>query len=133
VKPLRIDLQGVSNMPEVVDRVVRMRVSEVRHLAVGLERRDKQGLHDFRIACKRLRYALERFLPLDSTLQPAAERFARLQDALGGARDRDVLLTILPPTMAQTQRRLQEERQSCIDRAAELWAQFAQANDSHHF
>jgi len=120
-------------MPEVVDRVVRMRVSEVRRLAVGLEQRDKQGLHDFRIACKRLRYALERFLPLDSTLQSAAERFAQLQDVLGDAHDRDVLLTILPPTMAQTQRRLQEERQRCIDRAAELWTQFAQATDSHHF
>jgi CHAD domain-containing protein len=133
VKPLRIDLQGVSDMPELVDRVVRMRVSEVRHLAMGLAQRDKQGLHDFRIACKRLRYALERFLPLDSALQPAAESFAQLQDALGDAHDRDVLLTILPPTMAQTQRRLQEERQRCIDRATELWTQFAQANDSHHF
>ena len=132
MKPQRVDLQGVSDMPEVVDRVVRMRVSEVRHLAVGLERRDRQGLHDFRIACKRLRYALERFLTLDPTLQPAAERFAHLQDALGEAHDRDVLLTILPPTMAQTQRRLQDERQRCIDRAAELWTQFAQANDSHH-
>jgi CHAD domain-containing protein len=132
VKPVRIDLQGANEVRDVVDRVVRTRLTEVRKLAVGLQRRDKRGLHDFRIACKRLRYALERFLPLDSALQAAAERFKQLQDALGEAHDRDVLLTILPPTMAQTQRRLQQERELCVDRAEELWTQFAQANDSHH-
>lgn len=81
------------------------------------------GLHQFRIAGKRLRYALERFADDDPSLRDGAERLARLQDALGEAHDRDVLLAILPPAMPQTQRRLHDEREGCVDDAVVLWAQ----------
>ena len=81
-------------------------------------RRDKQGLHDFRIACKRLRYALERFQTLEPSLEAIAERLRSLQDALGEAHDRDVLLAILPPTMPATERRLTSEREAFVDRAS---------------
>jgi CHAD domain-containing protein len=121
MKPERVDLQGVSNERDLIDRVVRTRLREVERLAGGLEARDNQVLHDFRIACKRLRYALERFEAIDPSLHDAAERLARLQDALGEAHDRDVLLMILPPPMAQTQRRLRREREECVDQAAALW------------
>jgi CHAD domain-containing protein len=121
MKPARINLGGVGDVLGVVERVLRGRSSEVSALAPGLERRDNQGLHDFRIACKRLRYAMERFEPLEPPLETAAQRLALIQDALGEAHDRDVLLAILPPTMGQTQRRLQAEREACIDRAAAEW------------
>jgi CHAD domain-containing protein len=121
MKPERIELSDTDDVADVVERVVQGRLREVTALAAGLERRDKQGLHDFRIACKRLRYALERFEPLDSSLESAAEHLARVQDALGEAHDRDVLLAILPPTMGQTQRRLQQGRDVCVDRAVEEW------------
>lgn len=131
MKPERIDLHGVSDLHDIVRRVVRTRLHEVDALAAGLERRDQQGLHDFRIACKRVRYALERFAKLDGSFEASAERFKALQDALGQAHDRDVLLTILPPTMGKTQRRLQNEREQCVDRAAALWKQPAGAGGSH--
>jgi CHAD domain-containing protein len=121
VKPERIELSGVRDVADVIERVVYGRLREVTALAAGLERRDKRGLHDFRIACKRLRYALERFEPLEPSLEPAAEHLARVQDALGEVHDRDVLLAILPPTMGQTQRRLQQERETCIDHAVDEW------------
>jgi CHAD domain-containing protein len=131
LKPQRVDLRDVAGVHEVVERVVKTRLREVRALAAGLERRDRQGLHDFRIASKRLRYALERFEALEPSLQAAAERLASLQDALGEAHDRDVLLAILPPAMGATQRRLQREREESVDQAVGLWnALSSYLNDS---
>lgn len=134
MKPQRVDLHGVENVDELVERVLQTRLREARALASGLERRDKQGLHDFRIACKRLRYALERFQTVEPSLEEIAERLATLQDALGEAHDRDVLLQILPPTMPETERRLQRERTELVDRGAALWQELEQmlhALDSH--
>lgn len=131
MKPERVDLHAVSDPHDIVQRVVQTRLREVEALASGLERRDEQGLHDFRIACKRVRYALERFADLDGSFEASAERFKALQDALGEAHDRDVLLTILPPTMGKTQRTLLQEREQCVDRAAALWKQPGAAGGSH--
>ena len=121
MKPEHIELSDTNDVADVVERIIRGRLREVTGLAAGLERRDNRGLHDFRIACKRLRYAIERFEPLDLSLESAGEHLAQVQDALGEAHDRDVLLAILPPTMGQTQRRLQREREACVDRAVDEW------------
>jgi CHAD domain-containing protein len=134
VKPERVDLRGVERVEELVERVLQMRLREVRALTTGLERRDNAGLHDFRIACKRLRYAIERFAPLEPSLETIGERLALLQDALGGAHDRDVLLAILPPSMSATERRLKAARDECVDRAVVIWQDVEQrmrALDSH--
>lgn len=123
MKPARVDLSGVTDAAELARRVVETRLREVRRLAAGLERRDRQGLHDFRIASKRLRYALERFEDIEPSLEASAKGLAALQDALGEARDRDALLAILPAGMAQTEHRLRTEREEYVDRAGSLWAQ----------
>ena len=134
MKPERVDLRGVARVEELVDRVLATRLREVRALTAGLERRDNAGLHDFRIACKRLRYAIERFAAVDSSLEAIGERLALLQDALGEAHDRDVLLAILPPSMPATERRLRTDRAECVERAVALWQDAEQrmrAFDSH--
>jgi CHAD domain-containing protein len=123
VKPEPVDLRGVTGSAELARRVLQTRVNEVRRLAGGLQQRDQPGLHAFRIACKRLRYALERFEGLERSLEPVAEAFAFLQDALGEAHDRDVLLAILPVAMVQTEHRLRGEREASVDRAVALWTQ----------
>jgi CHAD domain-containing protein len=121
VKPEPVHLHGVTDGIELARRVLQTRVREVRRLSGGLQRRDQPELHDFRIACKRLRYALERFADLEGSLETVATPFAQLQDALGEARDRDVLLSILPAAMGQTEHRLAGEREACVDRAVVLW------------
>lgn len=134
MKPEPVPLRDATHPDEVVRRVLHTRLREARALADGLMQRDRQGLHAFRIACKRLRYALERFCDFDPSLGPAAERIALLQDALGEAHDRDVLLAILPPAMATTERRLQAGRETCVDRAIALWREMKpilDALDSH--
>jgi CHAD domain-containing protein len=123
VKPEPVLLRGVTDSTELARRVLHTRLREVRRLACGLERRDQLGLHNFRIACKRFRYALERFDGLETSLEAPAKSFALLQDALGEAHDRDVLLSILPTAMAQTERRIRTEREAYVDRAGALWTQ----------
>ncbi len=123
MRPENIDLAGVKDVRELVTRVAKTRLREARRLATALERRDMQGLHDFRIACKRLRYGLERFAEIEPSLDEIAGRLGVMQDALGETHDRDVLLAILPPTMAATERRLQTERVQWVDRAAALWSE----------
>lgn len=126
MKPERVDLAGVNDVGELVARVVQTRLREARALTTALQQPDAQALHDFRIACKRLRYAFERFEGLEPSLEEIADRLALLQDALGEAHDRDVLLAILPPAMAATERRLKIEREQLVDRAATLWAELDQ-------
>ena len=125
MKPERIDLRGRRGT-SLARQVLKTRAREVQRLAAGLEHRDKRGLHDFRIACKRLRYALERFEDREPPLQATAECLTLLQDALGEAHDRDVLLAVLPPTMPQTERRLREEREAYVNRASVLWREVQQ-------
>lgn len=134
MKPQRIDLSGARDVRELARLVLQTRFEETRALAHALERREGRELHDFRIACKRLRYAVERFEMLEPSLGCIAERLTLVQDALGEAHDREVLLAILPPTMPAAERRLRKEREACVDRAAALWRdaqQVLQALDSH--
>jgi CHAD domain-containing protein len=123
VKPEPVHLRGVTDGIELARRVLQTRVREVRRLAGGLQQRDRRELHDFRIACKRLRYALERFEDLEPSLETLAKAFALLQDALGEAHDRDELLSILPVAMVATEHRLRNERAASVDRAVVLWTQ----------
>lgn len=121
MKPAHVDLRGARSVATFAQRVLQTRMGEVCGLALNLERREAQGLHHFRIACKRLRYALERFGACQPALHDAAEQLSRLQDALGEVHDRDVLLSILPPTMPLTERRLRRGRELHVDRANRLW------------
>jgi CHAD domain-containing protein len=124
MKPDPIPLGGVAAAEELSGLVVQTRMREVHRLAPGLLRRERQGLHDFRIACKRLRYAFERFEALEPTLATMTPSLARLQDALGEAHDRDVLLAILPPTMMRTRDELESGRERFVEQAARLWMEF---------
>lgn len=121
MKPRRIDLDGAGTAREVIDRIVHTRREEATSLSTALGSGEMHALHDFRIACKRLRYALERFCDRVPEFEQAAAQLANVQDALGEAHDRDVLLAILPPTMPETERRLTEEREALVQRAAEVW------------
>jgi CHAD domain-containing protein len=121
VKPQRVDLGGAETPEAIARRIVHVRWDEARALAGGLQSQEMSGLHQFRIAGKRLRYALERFEDDDPSLRDGAELLKRLQDALGETHDRDVLLTILPPAMVATQRRLRAERERYLDEAVALW------------
>lgn len=122
MKPRPVDLRGARNARDVIDAIVGTRRAETEALAAAFTSRRMRELHDFRIACKRLRYAMERFCSRVPEFEEPAARLAEIQDALGEAHDRDVLLAILPPTMPETERALGAQREDFVDRAAEIWA-----------
>jgi CHAD domain-containing protein len=102
-------------------RIVNQRFDEACALSAALERCDARDLHRFRIACKRLRYALERCEAVAPVLAASAPQLALLADALGEAHDRDVLLGGLPAGMPRTRARIVEERERAARRGAPLW------------
>ena len=121
MKALRVDLRGVADPNECISRVLEVRLSEALALAPELETGSKIGLHAFRIACKRLRYALERFTSLVPELEALAQSLALVQNSLGEVHDRDVLLAILPPSLAVTERTLVAQRQELVEQSKALW------------
>lgn len=127
MKPKRVDLHDARSVRDVIDAIVRTRRKEATELSAALREREPLPLHDFRIACKRLRYAMERFCKRVPEFEDPANELAQIQDALGEAHDRDVLLAILPPTMPETERRLREEREELVERAVEIWTSLTSA------
>ena len=77
--------------------IVRARLEDMYAYTACVESpADIQGLHDLRIAAKRVRYTLEifeKYLPAAST--EFAEELAKLQDELGTLHDSEVMLGLL--------------------------------------
>lgn len=121
MKARPIDLSEAVGAQDAMRRVTIVRFAEVLALAPALKRRRTQELHDLRIACKRLRYALEHFARFEPALFEAATRLSQLQDALGDVHDRDVLLHDLPRELRVTMQRLRAQRETSVDRARALW------------
>ena len=121
MKPRQIDLTEAAGIQDAMRRITIVRFAEVLALAPALRHRRTQELHDLRVACKRLRYALERFARLEPSLFEAVTRLTQLQDVLGNVHDRDVLLNELPRELHQTMQRLREQRETSVDRARALW------------
>lgn len=121
MKARRIDLSESFSLDDAMRRIAIVRFAEVLSLAPALRHKRETELHDLRIACKRLRYTMERFSGEQPTLAEAAVRLAQLQDALGEAHDRDVLLGMMDGSLSKTIARIRNEREACIERAKALW------------
>lgn len=108
---------------EAALRVLAIRFSEALLLSDAFEEDDGHRIHDFRISCKRLRYAIEL---LHDTL-PAAFRdcgsvLSQLQDLLGEVHDCDVLDALAERHGAQRlRRRIARDRRRKLDAARRLW------------
>ncbi|MDE2571976.1 MAG: CHAD domain-containing protein [bacterium] len=104
-------------------QIVRVRLAEVLVLAPAIDSGQAKALHDLRIACKRLRYALELHR---GALPPEAERaertLAALQDLLGEIHDCDVLRSISAKGDAGgVARIIARDRRTLLARARRLW------------
>jgi CHAD domain-containing protein len=121
VKPGPVDLGEAREAAQILRCIVGVRFAEAGAQAGALRTGGTDELHQFRIAVKRLRYALERFAEIDPLFEATATHLAHLQDALGETRDCDLLLRALPPTMPKTHGRLLEHRLTNALRAQKLW------------
>lgn len=121
MKARHIDLTVACGVNDAMRRIAIVRFAEVLTLAPALRSRREGELHDFKIACKRLRYTLERFTAREPSLLEAATRLRQLQQALGAWRDCEALLQMLPLELGSTGRRVASERDDSLSRANALW------------
>lgn len=122
MKAQPIELADVSSSLEGMRRIAAVRFAEVLALGPALHRADAAGMHDLRIACKRLRYALERSTSVRRGLNRTAQQLGRLQDALGEVHDCGVLGRKLEGrSLHASVTALQRERRRSIDRGRRLW------------
>ena len=121
MKPRRVELDGSESARDAMLRVVATRLEEATERSAALAQAGSQELHQFRIACKRLRYALERCTEEAPVLAAAGPQLALVQDALGTVHDCDNLLARLPGGMPKTAEKLADERAAAVRRCAPLW------------
>jgi CHAD domain-containing protein len=109
-------------------RVVRVRTAEVAENAAGvLDVEEIEGVHDMRVATRRLRAALEVFEPCfpRKRFRAALREVKALADALGERRDRDVTIASLREFAAAVDQEDQPGLESLI---ARIRAEQADAN-----
>src|SRR5438128_2428440 len=81
-------LEATTPLKDAGPRLLAARLEDVRGLLEGAAARDPDAVHDLRVACRRLRVALD--LLGGGRLAPLEERVKELQDALGAVRDGQV-------------------------------------------
>lgn len=102
--------------------VVRVRFAECLQRQAALDGSDDERLHAFRLACKRLRFAIERLEPQPQGLEPAANVLSALTDELGCAHDCSELAAYAAKCEAPLAvPRLRADRDRCVIRARRLW------------
>jgi CHAD domain-containing protein len=95
------EITGLDCNADVLDGValvLRARFEEARTLReAALDWSDIEGVHDMRVATRRLRSALRDFLPLieKRSLKSARKELKKIADALGAVRDQDVVIVAL--------------------------------------
>lgn len=84
---LQLHLGSLQTPEQAERRIIRVRFAECLQQQQALAGDDDERVHAFRLACKRLRFALERLEPQPDELKPAASLLATLCDELGWAHD----------------------------------------------
>jgi len=126
---------GKADLRDFAARKLRQAQKKLRVTPKALAALPSEERHEFRIAAKRLRYAVEFFAPLFKA--KPAQRYARnladLQDALGILNDDAVALALLadlapaPDRLPAVQARLREQDQASLEQAAAAQARLLRA------
>ena len=125
-----IDFGNAASPEQAIRTVLRIRFAEVLERQAALGGDDDGEMHGFRLACKRLRYAIERFNEAHPELQPAAELLSQMTDELGASHDFVVLGERAKKAGADAVIfRTRQERNRYVKRARRLWRD-AFRNDS---
>ena len=121
MKARPIDLTPAVGIEDAMRRVAIVRFSELLALASALRSNREKELHHLRIACKRLRYCLDRFKSLEPSLMEPASRLEQLQEALGEWHDCHLLLSAMPAGLGATRQRVTAQRDEALARSRALW------------
>lgn len=121
MKARTIDLTDAVGVEDAMRRIAIVRFSELLSFASALRSSQAQDLHNLRIACKRVRYALERFTRREPSLLEPASRLGQLQESLGVWHDCQLLVNALPAGLGVTRARLVVQRDEALARSRALW------------
>lgn len=112
----------MSAKAKIVSEILSRRAGDCFACERALQRNDDEPLHAFRLACKRLRFAIELLERPD--LKELAKQLARVTDELGAAHDCAVLAKRARRCEAsRVAVRAVGDRAPAIARAAAIWEQ----------
>lgn len=113
---------AIPDAQEAERHVVRVRFAEALARQSSLDGQDDEALHAFRLACKRLRFALERIEPQPSHLMDAVALLQQITDELGFAHDCAELAQLANESHAPiVAARARRDRDRYRERAKRLW------------
>lgn len=118
----QISFAGISAPDQAVRMLLRVRFAECLEKQNALNGADDDAVHAFRLACKRLRYAIERWENPGKDLEPVAELLSKITDELGAAHDCVVLAKRASECKAElVVRRALKDRDRYKKRGKRLW------------
>jgi CHAD domain-containing protein len=121
-QPLQMRFPAQQTPRQAQRHVVRVRFAECLKRQADLADGDDERVHAFRLACKRLRFALERMEPRDREMERASALLSALTDELGNAHDCAGLIEYAAqcgaPLIAERARR---DRERYLSTARRLW------------
>lgn len=126
----KVELDCEASFAVAAARVVEVRAAELFEQAGGvLDLDDVERVHDMRVATRRLRAAMETFMPVfpPKLHRKALKRVNRLADALGQRRDLDVEIELLESLAGEVAGEDLEKLESLIE---ELRAGQVKANEA---
>jgi CHAD domain-containing protein len=117
-----IDFSAAATPEHAIREILRVRFAECLARQEVLHGEDDGEMHGFRLACKRLRFAIERFNEEHPELQPAAQVLSQMTDELGAAHDSVVLGERAKKAAADAVVfRTRQQRNRYVKRARRLW------------
>lgn len=119
---LQLHVQGVRTPQEAERYVVRIRFAQALARQTALDGGDDESVHAFRLACKRVRFALERLDAPPPQLRRAQTLLSKICDELGWAHDCAQLAMLARDCGAPLAAvRAERDRDRYAVRAARLW------------
>ncbi len=117
-----IDFAGTGTPDQAMRLLLRVRFAECLEKQHALNGGDDDAVHAFRLACKRLRYAIERWEDAGDGLKPVIELLTKIAEELGAAHDCVVLAKRASQCEAQAVvRRALRDRDRYKSRGKRLW------------
>lgn len=126
----KVELDCEESFSQAAARVIKVRSKEVfAHSHGVLDLDDVEGVHDMRVATRRLRAALEVFEPCfpRKPHSKALKKVKTLADALGERRDTDVEIAMLEGLAEEA---AEADREALRDLVEQLRARQAEANEA---
>ena len=122
MKARTVRVDGEASPSATAARLVTVRFAEMLSAAPALEGREDAAIHHFRLSCKRLRFAIERFAGWVPRAADVARTLREISDVTGEAHDAALLIKHAKKCGAHELARAEERRrQTCLDRARSAW------------